>query len=85
MLKNREGQGVPQTIFRTRHNHEWVDVTSDDVFSRGMGMLVPRNDLGFGERSWRYSMLVKDGASRRCSSSRMWRVIPLKSPMRTPY
>ena len=30
-------------------------------FSRGMGMLVPKNDLGFGERSWRYSMLVKDG------------------------
>jgi glutaredoxin-like protein len=30
-------------------------------FSRGMGMLVPKQDLGFGERSWRYSMLVKDG------------------------
>ncbi len=30
-------------------------------FSRGMGMLVEKNDLGFGERSWRYSMLVKDG------------------------
>ncbi len=29
-------------------------------FSRGMGMLVPKGDLGFGERSWRYSMLVKD-------------------------
>lgn len=30
-------------------------------FSRGMGMLVDKQDLGFGERSWRYSMLVKDG------------------------
>jgi glutaredoxin-like protein len=30
-------------------------------FSRGMGMLVEKNDLGFGERSWRYSMLVNDG------------------------
>ncbi len=30
-------------------------------FSRGMGMLVDKSDLGFGERSWRYSMLVKDG------------------------
>ena len=30
-------------------------------FSRGMGMLVAKNDLGFGDRSWRYSMLVKDG------------------------
>lgn len=135
MFENREGQQVPQAVFRTRRDHEWVDVSTDDVFkdktvivfalpgaftptcssthvprynqlaaefkrhgvddivcisvndafvmnewraeqkawnvtfmpdgngdfSRGMGMLVPKNDLGFGERSWRYSMLVKDG------------------------
>jgi peroxiredoxin (alkyl hydroperoxide reductase subunit C) len=30
-------------------------------FSEGMGMLVDKNNLGFGKRSWRYSMLVKDG------------------------
>jgi glutaredoxin-like protein len=30
-------------------------------FSAGMGMLVDKNNLGFGKRSWRYSMLVKDG------------------------
>lgn len=30
-------------------------------FTRGMGMAVAKDDLGFGERSWRYSMLVKDG------------------------
>lgn len=30
-------------------------------FTRGMGMLVGKQDLGFGDRSWRYSMLVKDG------------------------
>jgi glutaredoxin-like protein len=30
-------------------------------FTEGMGMLVDKRDLGFGERSWRYSMLVKDG------------------------
>ncbi len=30
-------------------------------FSRGMGMLVEKRDLGFGDRSWRYSMLVNDG------------------------
>ncbi|QBY04290.1 glutathione peroxidase [Thalassotalea sp. HSM 43] len=30
-------------------------------FSDGMGMLVDKADLGFGKRSWRYSMLVKDG------------------------
>ncbi len=135
MLENREGQKVPQVTFRTRHDHEWVDVSSDDVFnnrtvvvfalpgaftptcssthvprynqlapmltkhgvdeivcisvndafvmnewqreqnafnitflpdgngdfSRGMGMLVSKDDLGFGDRSWRYSMLVRDG------------------------
>lgn len=135
MLENREGQNVPQVTFRTRQDHEWVDVSSDEIFkgktvivfslpgaftptcssthvprynqlagvfkqqgvdeivcvsvndafvmnewkadqeadnirfipdgngefSRGMGMLVSKNDLGFGDRSWRYSMLVKDG------------------------
>jgi glutaredoxin-like protein len=135
MFENREGQNVPQVKFHTRRNHEWVDVSTDDIFkgktvvvfalpgaftptcssthvprynqlapvmkqngvdevvcvsvndtfvmnewqdeqkahnltflpdgngdfSRGMGMLVPKNDLGFGDRSWRYSMLVKDG------------------------
>lgn len=135
MLHNREGQQIPQVVFPTRQNHEWVNVTSDDLFknktvivfslpgaftptcssthvprynqlaktfksqgvddiicisvndsfvmnqwqheqqadnitfiadgnadfTREMGMLVTKNDLGFGDRSWRYSMLVKDG------------------------
>jgi len=26
-----------------------------------MGMLVRKDNVGFGERSWRYSMLVEDG------------------------
>ncbi len=134
-MKNHEGQNVPQVTFRTRQNHEWLDVTTDDIFkgktvvvfslpgaftptcssthvprynqltpvfkqngvdevvcvsvndafvmnewkaeqeadnitfipdgngefSEGMGMLVSKADLGFGKRSWRYSMLVKDG------------------------
>ena len=30
-------------------------------FSEAMGMLVDKQDLGFGKRTWRYSMLVKDG------------------------
>jgi glutaredoxin-like protein len=30
-------------------------------FSRGMGLLVDKDELGFGARSWRYSMLVRDG------------------------
>lgn len=30
-------------------------------FSDGMGLLLDKTDIGFGKRSWRYSMLVKDG------------------------
>ena len=30
-------------------------------FTQGMGMLVSKHGLGFGDRSWRYSMLVKNG------------------------
>lgn len=30
-------------------------------FTDGMGMLVDKRNLGFGKRSWRYSMLVRDG------------------------
>jgi glutaredoxin-like protein len=135
MLENREGQRIPEVVFRTRRDHEWVNVTSEELFrnrsvvvfslpgaftptcssshvprynelapalkaagvdeivcisvndafvmnewkedqkadritflpdgnghfTRGMGMLVDKDDLGFGQRSWRYSMLVKDG------------------------
>lgn len=31
------------------------------AFTEQMGMLVDKDDLGFGKRSWRYSMLVRDG------------------------
>ena len=135
MLENREGQRVPDVVFRTRRNGEWVDRTSQEIFggrtvalfalpgaftptcssthlpryeelepalrragvdeviclsvndafvmdawgvaqgalrvtllpdgngdfTRAMGMLVDKEELGFGQRSWRYSMLVKDG------------------------
>jgi len=30
-------------------------------FTRKMGMLVDKENLGFGMRSWRYAMVVKDG------------------------
>ncbi|MCM0592647.1 MAG: glutathione peroxidase [Gloeotrichia echinulata IR180] len=30
-------------------------------FTEGMGMLVDKSAVGFGKRSWRYSMLVKNG------------------------
>lgn len=135
MLKNKEGQRIPSVTFRTRRDHDWVNVSSEELFADktvvvfslpgaftptcssshvprfnklatafrahgvdeivclsvndafvmnewkesqnaeninflpdgnceftdGMGMLVEKNDLGFGKRSWRYSMLVKDG------------------------
>ena len=136
MLKNLEGQRVPEVTFRTRTaDGQWKDVTTRDVFAgkkvvvfalpgaftptcssshvpryneladdfakrgvdaivcisvndafvmnawaidqdshritflpdgngdftRSMGMLVDKASLGFGPRSWRYSMLVKDG------------------------
>jgi thioredoxin-dependent peroxiredoxin len=34
-------------------------------FTRGMGMLVKKNNLGFGERSWRYSIYVEDGVIQK--------------------
>lgn len=34
-------------------------------FTREMGMLVKKNDVGFGDRSWRYSMHVVDGVIKK--------------------
>jgi glutaredoxin-like protein len=34
-------------------------------FSEKLGYLVDKNDLGFGKRSWRYSMLVEDGVIQK--------------------
>lgn len=139
MLKNREGERVPNVTFRTRNDSQWVDVTSDELFkgktvivfslpgaftptcssthvpgynelaktfkengvddiicvsvndafvmnewkktqeadnitfipdgngefSEQMGMLVDKENLGFGKRSWRYSMLVTDGVIKK--------------------
>ena len=51
--------------------NEWqIDQHADRVtfipdgngeFTEQMGMLVNKEELGFGRRSWRYSMLVRDG------------------------
>ena len=134
-LVNIEGQKVPSVTFRTYQGSEWVDVTTDQLFSgktvavfslpgaftptcssshlprfnelaaifkengvdeiicmsvndtfvmnswaedqeadnvtlipdgngeftEGMGMLVDKSAIGFGKRSWRYSMVVKNG------------------------
>jgi peroxiredoxin len=35
------------------------------AFTRAMGMLVDKSELGFGERSWRYAMVVDDGVIER--------------------
>ena len=135
MFENLEGKRIPSVTFRTRQDHNWVDVTSEEIFNGktvvvfslpgaftptcssshvprynqlvpqfkangvdevicvsvndafvmnewkvaqkadrvtflpdgngdftdGMGLLVGKEDLGFGRRSWRYSMLVRDG------------------------
>lgn len=44
-------------------NAENVEFLADGngTFSEGMGMLVDKSDIGFGKRSWRYSMVVNDG------------------------
>ncbi|MDB5260592.1 MAG: Redoxin domain protein [Candidatus Nomurabacteria bacterium] len=34
-------------------------------FTREIGMLVKKTNLGFGERSWRYSMFVEDGIIKK--------------------
>lgn len=47
----------------TSQNAERVFLLPDGNadFTRKMGMLVDKANLGFGMRSWRYSMVVEDG------------------------
>lgn len=42
------------------HNVKLLPDGSAD-FTRRMGMLIRKDHLGFGERSWRYAMVVDDG------------------------
>ena len=54
--------------------NEWArDQEADNItlipdgngaFAEEMGLLVDKSAIGFGKRSWRYSMLVKDRYSR---------------------
>ena len=37
-------------------------------FTRKMGMLVDKHNLGFGQRSWRYAMYVEDGEIKQVFS-----------------
>ena len=52
MSEWQKDQAAPNITFIPDGNGE---------FTAGMGMLVDKSDLGFGKRSWRYSMLVRDG------------------------
>ncbi len=70
-----KAQGVDEIVCMSVNDtfvmNEWkVDQHADNIrflpdgngeFTDGMGLLVDKNELGFGKRSWRYSMLVKDG------------------------
>jgi peroxiredoxin len=35
------------------------------LFTKGMDMLVKKDDRGFGERSWRYSAYIEDGVIKK--------------------
>jgi glutaredoxin-like protein len=52
MSEWQKDQNAPNVTFIPDGNGEFTDA---------MGLLVDKSDLGFGKRSWRYSMLVKDG------------------------
>jgi glutaredoxin-like protein len=52
MSEWQKDQDAPHVTFIPDGNGE---------FSEKMGLLVDKTDLGFGKRSWRYSMLVKNG------------------------
>ncbi|WP_138464939.1 peroxiredoxin [Poseidonocella sp. HB161398] len=52
MNKWKEAQGI---------NHVKVIPDGSGEFTRRMGMLVQKDNLGFGARSWRYAAVVKDG------------------------
>ena len=52
----KESQSTRNVTFLPDGNGEFTD---------GMGMLVGKEDLGFGRRSWRYSMIVRDGTIQK--------------------
>jgi glutaredoxin-like protein len=52
MSEWQKDQNAPNVTFIPDGNGE---------FSEKLGMLVDKTALGFGKRSWRYSMLVRDG------------------------
>src|SRR5438270_242601 len=59
MSEWQKDQNAPNVTFLPDGNGE---------FTAAMGMLVDKSNLGFGKRSWRYSMLVKDGVVQKIFS-----------------
>ena len=59
--------GFVMEAWRANQKAESVRLVPDGngEFTRGMGMLVDKCALGFGDRSWRYSMLVDDGVVKK--------------------
>jgi peroxiredoxin len=55
--------GFVMNAWAQDQNIEKVKLIPDGnaYFTRSMGMLVNKSNLGFGERSWRYAAVVKDG------------------------
>jgi glutaredoxin-like protein len=56
MSEWQKDQNAPNITFIPDGNGE---------FTGKMGMLVDKSGLGFGQRSWRYSMLVRDGVVQK--------------------
>src|SRR5687767_15430910 len=56
MSEWQKDQNAPNVTFIPDGNGE---------FTHKMGMLVDKSNLGFGKRSWRYSMLVEDGVVKK--------------------
>jgi len=46
-------------------NHVFLLPDGNGEFTRKMGMLVDKSNLGFGMRSWRYSMYVENGEVKK--------------------
>jgi glutathione-dependent peroxiredoxin len=58
------------------------DVSGD--FTRAMGMMVNLSDRAMGQRSWRYSMLVKDGVIEKMFIERDgFEVMPIVTDAKT--
>ena len=56
--------------WKNKHNIKNVKMIPDGngAFTKKMGALVKKNNLGFGDRSWRYSMFIDNGKIKKIFS-----------------